>query len=134
MQIQFPFHIFLSSSLPRLPIMTFAELVPYPQLFNPWFAVAAAILSVLIGLVSVSQHSRPAIPSKAPKLIKGGSWPIIGTFRFFTDRWDFHKDSMAMSPTGNFSYYVGNLPVISVTGDDARKMFFESKALSLTKG
>lgn len=113
--------------------MTLAELVPYPELFNPWFAVAA-ILSVLVGIVSVLQHSRPAFPAKAPKVIKGGSWPIVGAFRFFTARWDFHKEAMAMSPTGNFGFYCGNHPIIGVSGDEARKVFFENKGLSLAKG
>jgi sterol 14-demethylase len=54
--------------------------------------------------------------------------------QFFTQRWDFFQRQMAHSPTGNFSFYAGDKPVIGMSGDEPRRIFFDSKHLGFTEG
>lgn len=49
---------------------------------------------------------RPSFPKNAPPLFRGG-YPILGAYQFFTRRWDFFRHASAASPSGNFSYYIG---------------------------
>lgn len=49
-------------------------------------------------------------------------------------RSDFFQRQMAHSPTGNFSFYAGDKPVIGMSGDEPRRLFFESKHLGFTEG
>ena len=106
--------------------------VPHPELFSPWFALAA-VLSVAIGIFTALSLARPSIPAKAPKLVQG-SWPIVGSLGFFKSRWDFFNQAAKRSATGNFSFYVGRYHVVGVSGDAGRKAFFESRALNLAEG
>jgi hypothetical protein len=88
--------------------------------------------------VFAAQYARPpAFPAKAPAPYKGpGVWPVIGALRFFHQRANFIQDGMHASPTGNFSFWWGKLKIVSVSGAEGRKFFFESpeKNLSMTKG
>lgn len=96
-------------------------------------------LSILLGSVLVLSSllvylfRRPAIPKNAPKLTSE-SWPIVGSMRFFSRRWEFFRDAVARSKTGNFSFYVGSLPVVGVWGADNRKIFFEHRGLGFGEG
>ncbi|KAF2157541.1 cytochrome P450 [Myriangium duriaei CBS 260.36] len=111
--------------------MAFADLFPHPELFNPLYAIAA-IASLLIGVVTVLYQSRTVWPDKAPKLIRG--WPMIGSWDFWTRRIDFHRENFLKSDTGHFSFMVGSKPVVAVSGEEGRKVFFESAKLDLTLG
>lgn len=93
------------------------------------------VLSVCLGLFAAYLYLRPsiAIPRGSPPLLKE-DWPLIGTFRFFTARWDFFREGIANSDTGNFSFHVGNKHAIGVSGDEGRKFFFESKDLDFASG
>ncbi|KAI9728476.1 MAG: hypothetical protein M1828_003878 [Chrysothrix sp. TS-e1954] len=72
-------------------------------------------------------------PFNAPSLVSG-RLPVIGPLRFFTARWDFFRDSAAHSATGNFSFHVGKYQVVGLSGDEPRKLFFDSKGLDLSEG
>lgn len=93
------------------------------------------ILSLCLGICAAYLYLRPALatPKGAPPLLKE-DWPIVGTFRFFTARWDFFKEAIANSDTGHFSFHVGNKHAIGLSGDDGRKAFFESKDLDFAAG
>lgn len=99
--------------------------------------VLAAILGTLAVIGSLFSYlfGRPSFPKNAPRLTSE-SFPIFGSLQFFSRRWDFVRNSAAESKTGNFSFYAGAYPVISLDGrrEANRKLFFESKSLDFSKG
>lgn len=94
--------------------------------------ISIASLVILTSII-LYVFSKPAFPANAPKLTED-AWPLIGSTKFFTKRWDFYKNSVSRSQTGNFSFYAGKWPIVAVTGHANRKIFFESKQLSLQDG
>jgi cytochrome P450 len=76
---------------------------------------------------------RPPFPKNAPPLARD-TLPILGSMKFFTQRWDFIRDASALSKSGHFSFYAGQWPVVAVRGEEGRKIFFESKALGFAEG
>lgn len=76
---------------------------------------------------------KPALPAKAPPLTSD-TFPMLGALHFFSRRWDFLRDSIARSRTGNFSFYAGQFPVVAVAGAQGRKTFFEEKRLGFAEG
>lgn len=77
--------------------------------------------------------SRTAFPPKAPKVARH-NYPIVGALGFFTERWTFCQRAIADSPTGNFSFHLGKHPIIGVSGEEARKVFFDNRQLSFAEG
>ena len=77
--------------------------------------------------------SRVSFPSKAPKLVNQ-NYPIVGALGFFTERFTFCKRATANSPTGNYSFHLGKHPVIGVSGEEGRKVFFENRQLGFAEG
>ncbi|KAI1740604.1 cytochrome P450 6A1 [Xylaria scruposa] len=74
---------------------------------------------------------RPALPKNAPKWYKKGDWPILGALEFYYGRRsDFMKEALRDTKTGNFSFYIGKKQLIGVSGEEGRKLFFESKELN----
>ncbi|EMC93962.1 hypothetical protein BAUCODRAFT_216247 [Baudoinia panamericana UAMH 10762] len=103
-----------------------------PQITEVTIAVVFGGVAVLVSLFAYL-FSKPSFPENAPPLTKD-AYPIIGSFQFFTERWDFFKRAITDSPTGNFSFYAGKHPVIGVSGPYARKLFFDSKDMSFGDG
>lgn len=101
-----------------------------PSLGQVGLLFLAATLIWSIGRLS---GSRPGLHPKSPPLTDG-VYPVIGAFRFFTRRWDFFKHAAAASPTGNFSFYVGNKPVVGLTSDATRQVFFDNKHFGFAEG
>lgn len=91
--------------------------------------LVALPLALLIRFLLV----RPSFPPKAPQTLSN-DYPIIGAVAFFTKRWDFFRHAISQSPTGNFSFHLGKHPLIGVSGDEGRRVFFESKQLSFAEG
>ena len=75
----------------------------------------------------------PPLPKNAPQSTPE-TWPIIGAWQFFTQRWDFYQKSLAHTKGGHFSFYAVQYPVVALAGDDGRKTFFESKSLGFAQG
>ena len=93
---------------------------------------------VILGLASIFASYVVFSPGQSfsphsPKLISD-QYPIFGALRYFSARWDFYRDAIAQSKTGNFSFYLGKYGVIGFSGRQARKDYFESKILSLHEG
>lgn len=109
--------------------MTVADLLPGQ--ISPLYAVLA-LLSVLVGGFAVLSRSGSALPAKAPKLIRG--WPIVGSWDFWSRRVDFHTENSSRSKSGSFTYFVGPMPVIALSGEQGRRVFFDSHRLDLGKG
>lgn len=94
--------------------------------------IAGASLAVLASLF-LYLFQRPALPKNAPPIVQE-SWPIVGAWNFFHQRWDFCQRAIAASHTGNFSFYAGEKPVIGITSEEGRRVFFENKGLSFGQG
>ncbi|KAH7305715.1 cytochrome P450 [Rhexocercosporidium sp. MPI-PUGE-AT-0058] len=99
--------------------------------------VSLPILAVL-GFVSIFASyvlfsPRQVLSPSSPKQISD-QYPVLGALRYFSTQWDFYRDAIAESKTGNFSFYLGKYGVIGFSGRQARKDYFESKALSLHEG
>jgi hypothetical protein len=77
--------------------------------------------------------SRTSFPPKAPR-VAHHNYPIVGALGFFTERWTFCQRAIADSPTGNFSFHLGKHPIIGVSGEEGRKVFFDNRQLSLAEG
>lgn len=99
-----------------------------------WFSPTLALVSLVV-LVSSFFYlvSRPSLPSNAPKQAKE-QWPIIGAWHFFTERHAWFERQRTHSPTGNFTYFVGDKPVIGLSGLEGRRVFFDSKAMGFAEG
>lgn len=93
--------------------------------------VVLGLCSLFVSYVIFSP--RQSFSPHSPKQISD-QYPIFGALRFFSERWDFYRDAIAESKTGNFSFYLGKYGVIGFSGRQARKDFFESKILSLHEG
>jgi hypothetical protein len=101
-------------------------------LSNPLLSIAVLSIAILT-TAFIYTFQRPSLPKNAPPLVSE-AWPIIGSMQFFTERWDFFQRQIAHSPTGNFSFYAGDKPVIGLSGDESRRIFFESKHLGFAEG
>lgn len=75
---------------------------------------------------------RPSFPRNAPKLFKG--YPVLGVPRFFTDRGNFLTEGRRLAGSGNWSFYFGKMRIVGLSGEDGRRLFFESRDLDFTKG
>ena len=96
-------------------------------------ALSIACVSLAVfGSVFYCLFRPQSFPKGAPKLASE-SWPIIGCMQFFTERWSFFERQIALSQTGNFSFHVGDKPVVGISGHGARKLFFESKSMNLSE-
>ncbi|KAK3946656.1 hypothetical protein QBC32DRAFT_319786, partial [Pseudoneurospora amorphoporcata] len=93
-----------------------------------------SIILILSLLTTILTNYRPPLPSNAPPLFQTSDWPILGSLRFFTDRYRFYNQGILASKTGNFSFYFGKHHLVGLSGVEARKAFFEKKELNMTKG
>jgi hypothetical protein len=98
---------------------------------SPWQLLLATLAG--LGLLYRLLAARPALHPKSPPLASG-VYPIVGALGFFTRRWHFFKQAAAASPTGNFSFYVGSKPVVGLTSDDSRQVFFDNKHFGFAEG
>jgi hypothetical protein len=73
------------------------------------------------------------LPQNAPPIAMG-NYPVLGAVRFWTDRWGFIKDARRRSPTGNFSFYAGSNLIVGLSGQKGRRLFYETRELTLEEG
>jgi sterol 14-demethylase len=98
----------------------------------------AVIASTTIVILSIGAYILLGGPQyrfspNSPKRITEG-YPILGAFRFFTARWDFFRHARAQTPSGNFSFFLGKHPIVGMSGDKGRQLFFESRDLDFAEG
>jgi sterol 14-demethylase len=92
------------------------------------------LIVILVGFtVYTKLFSRPALHPKAPPLTHG-VYPILGALKFFTRRWEFFRDAARASPTGNFSFFVGRKPVVGLTSENSRQVFFDNRHFGFAEG
>ncbi|KAG8627748.1 hypothetical protein KVT40_003621 [Elsinoe batatas] len=111
--------------------MAISDLLPLPEQFHSSYAVIA-VASVVVGLLTFLYQNRTIIPDKTPRFVQG--WPILGAYKFWTARLDFHNENVEASKSGRFSFLVGRKPVVALSGAKDRKTFFESNKLDFSKG
>ncbi|EMD60705.1 hypothetical protein COCSADRAFT_346074 [Bipolaris sorokiniana ND90Pr] len=102
--------------------------------------LCTAVIFVYIAIIAITVLSTVAhklltrqIPHNAPPEVRD-NYPVIGPWGFWKRRWDWYKECISQSETGNFSFHAGPNMVIGLSGDTARKMFFESRQLRLAEG
>lgn len=105
--------------------------LPLEFLNHKWPASVAVLVFSLIALF-VKATWQPSYPKGAPTVVR--EWPIFGALRLFNERKSFYVEASGRSSTGNFSTYVGKYQVLGLSGSEARKLFFESRALSMSEG
>ncbi|KAI9669870.1 MAG: hypothetical protein M1831_006905 [Alyxoria varia] len=110
----------------RLSDWHFAQAVP-----NTRLALTFITLSLLLYFISsqLPPIRHPKLPRNAPQ--QHHDLPIVGAIRFLTARWDFFKDVLRKSRTGNMSFHVGRHTVIAITGPTARSTFLEERLFRL---
>lgn len=96
--------------------------------------VNTAVLSfALLAFAYFYVFARPSLPKNAPPL-STESWPLIGAMQFFSQRWAFVERQMQHSHSGNFSFYAGDKPIIALSGNESRRIFFDSRQLGFSEG
>jgi hypothetical protein len=110
---------------------TVVELLLRPQ---TWPTTVWVLLATSLAIFTYRLLRQPPFPPNAPRFWKEGDWPLIGAIRFYIDKHDMIHQAQKTTTTGNFSFYVGKKQVVSLSGQEARKTFFESKDFHLNKG
>jgi cytochrome P450 len=62
------------------------------------------------------------------------NYPVTGPWGFWTERWDWYRRRRDQSKTGNFSFHAGPNTIVALTGEEGRKLFFESRELGFAEG
>lgn len=93
------------------------------------------LLSATLVLVFVVVHTTfiRRLPANAPTATRD-NYPITGPWGFWTERWDWYRRRRDQSETGNFSFHAGPNTIVALTGEEGRKLFFESRELSFADG
>ncbi|XP_014553799.1 hypothetical protein COCVIDRAFT_40225 [Bipolaris victoriae FI3] len=120
MSIFDPFPYGVSSS----PLILFCTAVIFVSI-----AIAAVIVLPIIAHRLLTRQ----IPHNAPPEVRD-NYPAIGPWGFWKRRWDWYKECISQSQTGNFSFHAGPNLVVGLLGDTARKVFFESRQLRVAEG
>ncbi|KAF2859726.1 hypothetical protein K470DRAFT_218461, partial [Piedraia hortae CBS 480.64] len=91
---------------------------------------------LLIGAAYYFFFTAPPIlkNSKSAPALTSISRPVVGSIQFFTCRWDFFRQAISLSRSGNFSFRAGQFPIVGVSTPEARKVFFESRQLGFSEG
>lgn len=98
-----------------------------------WWSTSICILAVAGTTILVSSLlSRPPFPSNAPPLFD--AYPLVGAFRFFTDRNGLLSRIAGTSLSGQGSFYYGKHQIIGLSGGVGRKVFFDNRDLALDGG
>lgn len=95
--------------------------------------VAGVVAFASVVICYIFYWPRMKFPYNAPRFTSL-SYPLFESTSFFTGRWDFYGQSIAQSGTGSFSFFLANLPVISLSGGVECQVFFESRQLDLNAG
>jgi hypothetical protein len=95
------------------------------------------LLATALGAIGICILTRDLfnreLPANIPPLVRN-NYPLIGAWRFWTHRWNFFQDAARHSPTGNFSFHAGNHLIVGLTGEQGRRVFYETRELSLAEG
>jgi cytochrome P450 len=100
---------------------------------SPTLALLFGLAVVLPIYASIHTLYTRRIPANAPPEVSG-NFPVTGVWAFWTRRWDWFREQVNQSKTGNFSFHAGPNTIVGLSGDKGRQLFFESKDLSFSEG
>lgn len=89
--------------------------------------------ALILVLVTVHTLFIRRLPANAPH-VANDNYPVTGPWGFWTKRWDWYRRRCDQSKTGNFSFHAGPNTIVALSGEDGRKLFFESRELGFTEG
>lgn len=92
------------------------------------FTLALAFIFVIFHTLFIRR-----LPSNAPPAAHD-DYPVTGPWGFWTRRWDWYRSHRDQSKTGNFSFHAGPNTIVALTGEEGRKLFFESRELGFAEG
>jgi cytochrome P450 len=103
-----------------------------PVTRSPTLLLLSLFASLLV-FVSVHTLYMRRLPANAP-LAARDNYPVTGPWGFWTRRWDWYRRQRDQSKTGNFSFHAGPNTIVALTGEEGRKLFFESRELGFAEG
>lgn len=104
----------------------------YPVVRSPTLTLLFLAASLLVFVIIHTLYIR-RLPTNAP-LAARDNYPITGPWGFWTRRWDWYRRRRDQSKTGNFSFHAGPNTIVALTGEEGRKLFFESRELGFAEG
>ncbi|KAF2178413.1 putative cytochrome P450 [Zopfia rhizophila CBS 207.26] len=114
---------------PDLPLGTYLDLVLSQSLATLGLAGFIATFISFLAYLSYSPRANKKSPAFTSDTVL-----FLGSWRFFTHKLRFWKNSVENSKTGNFSFWLGKNHVVGVSGEAARKMYLDNRGLHLIKG
>lgn len=103
----------MTFSLPSLPPLSLSLSLVLPLL-------ALLLLPLLLLTIALPTPLPLTNASEIPPPTKDAV-PFLGSVGFFTRRWEFFSKAMKQSRTGNFSFVVGGIRVVGVSGVGGRE-------------
>ncbi|KAG6007647.1 hypothetical protein E4U21_005728 [Claviceps maximensis] len=94
------------------------------------FGFASLVTCLAVFLVYLAYT--PQVDALAPKFTTDKDL-FIGSQGYYTRRWSFWRDSVARSNTGQFSFWLGKVHVVGVSGEAGRKVFLDNQHLDRVK-
>lgn len=94
--------------------------------------VLSGFIVILLSITFTYLNARP--PPASNTKVSHGNLPIFGAVDFFWKRYDFFVRAIEQTRSGIFSFYVGTELVIGISGEAARKVYFESRELDFGQG
>lgn len=91
-------------------------------------------VTLFVLILAIYLYASPKVTYKNIPPQARNVFPVIGAHKFFVKRWDWFEQEIARSKHGIFSFFAGDKLVIGMSGEEARKIFFESKDLNLGEG
>lgn len=112
---------------PKMPPFTFT----LPTLNTPILLLLAVTLTISLLIRKLLPTYK--FPTSSPPLTTS-TIPVLGAIKFFTSRWKFFRHARDESPSGHFSFFLGRHPVVGVSGEEGRRLFFESREMGMREG
>ncbi|KAF2272824.1 putative cytochrome P450 [Westerdykella ornata] len=110
--------------------------------FNPYLDVffsqslttlgVAGFIASFVSFLAYLSYT-PKVDKRAPAFTSY-TVPIIGSWRFYTQKLGFWRDAVNESKNGHFSFWLGKNHIVGVSGEAARKMYLDHRSLHLIKG
>lgn len=124
--------LFTAAALFRLiSMIALAKLLSTFELskLGVYLAGFVALATVYVALCLRQPSSRLKVPPAV-----GEHTPFLGAGSFWSERWSFFQRASALSTTGNFSFWAGRYHVVGLSGDAARRVFYNNKSFGIAEG
>ncbi|RMZ83615.1 hypothetical protein DV738_g927, partial [Chaetothyriales sp. CBS 135597] len=92
----------------------------------------AGVTSLVLTFLAYVSYT-PKVDPRSPAFTTE-TYPIIGSWKFFTEKMKFWRSCIEKSKNGSFSFWLGKTHVVGVSGEAARKMYLDNRSLNLIEG